>query len=278
MTTETRPIFIVSSGRSGTAMMEKLFGAFPQVEMHHEYMVHHVQPAAIKYYQGLIGFGEALHVLRATHAAAIHYTQSPIWGDSSNKLSWLIPVLERLFPTARFVHLVRDGRKVASSFFHKLSDECYDDHSTTVLQRYYDSHGRLPAPPPEKRYWWPVPPRGHPLELDFITYTQFERMAFHWAQINRTIVHHLEAIAPERRYTVRLEDLVSRADSRQGLLNFLGLPWDDRVMGLLNRPHNVNRPEDYPLTARQTEQFAAIASDMMTYFGYDRRLEYRVAY
>jgi len=278
MSEDTRPIFIVSSGRSGTAMMEKLFSAYPQVEMHHEYMVSHVQPAAVKYYLGLIGFGEALHVLRATHGAAIHYSQAPIWGDSSNKLSWMIPVLDRLFPKALFVHLVRDGRKVTSSYFNKLADECYDDHSVAVLQRYYDSHGKLPAPPPEKKYWWPVPPRGHPQEMDFITYTQFERIAFHWAQVNRTILHHLEAIDPARRHMVRLEDLVSRPDSRQKLLNFLGLPWDDRVMGLLNRPHNVNKPEDFPLTSQQSEQFMSIAYDMMKHFGYDRLKEYRVAY
>ena len=278
MSEDTRPIFIVSSGRSGTAMMERLFSALPQVEMHHEYMVQHVQPAAVKHYLGLSGLGETLHVLRATHGAAIHHSQAPIWGDSSNKLSWLIPVLDRLFPTARFVHLVRDGRKVTSSYFHKLSAECYDDHSVAVLQRYYDSHGRLPAPPPEKKYWWPVPPRGHPQELDFITYTQFERIAFHWAQVNRTILSHLESVDPARRHMVRLEDLVARADTRQRLLNFLGLPWDDRVMGLLNRPHNVNTPEDFPLTPHQSEQFMCIASDMMKQFGYDRRQEYRVAY
>ena len=77
---------------------------------------------------------------------------------------------------------------------------------------------------------------------------------------------------------MRLEDLVGRADARQGLLNFLGLPWDDRVVGLLNRPHNVNRPEDYPLTAEQNEQFKLVAGDVMQSFGYDRRPEYRVAY
>jgi hypothetical protein len=278
MSTETRPIFIVSSGRSGTAMMERLFSAFPQVEMHHEYMVNHVQPAAIKFYLGTMGFGEALHTLRATHSAAIFYSDAPVWGDSSNKLSWMIPVLARLFPEARFVHLVRDGRKVASSYFHKLGDECYDDRSTALLQRYYDSRGALPAPPPEKRYWWPVPPRGHPQEHEFRSYTQFERIAFHWAQINRTIVEHLEAVKPEQRHTIRLEDLVSRGDARQRLLNFLGLPWDDRVVGLLNRPHNVNRPEDFPLTAEQTTQFNRVAGDMMGFFGYDRRPEYRVAY
>src|SRR5262245_12827370 len=94
----TSPFFVVSSGRSGTAMMERLFSCFPQVEMHHEYMVHHVQPAAVKYHMGLIGLGEATHALRATHGAAVHYSESPIWGDSSNKLSWLIPVLDRMFP------------------------------------------------------------------------------------------------------------------------------------------------------------------------------------
>ena len=63
MTTETRPIFIVSSGRSGTAMMEKLFGAFPQVEMHHEYMVQITQPLAVKRYLGLIDSAAATQIL-----------------------------------------------------------------------------------------------------------------------------------------------------------------------------------------------------------------------
>jgi hypothetical protein len=278
MTTETKPFFVVSSGRSGTAMMERLFTCFPQVEMHHEYMAHHIQPAAVKYHMGQIGLGEVLHTLRATHAAAVHYSEAPIWGDSSSKLSWLIPALEHVFPGARYIHLVRDGRKVTSSFLHKHAAECYEDQATGIMQRYYDSRGELPAPPPEKKYWWPLPPRGHAQELEFLTYNQFQRIAFHWAEVNRTIMHHLDNVPAERRHTVRLEDLSSRADARQGLLNFLGLPWDDRIMGLLNRPHNVTRPEDYPLTPEQTQQFNLIAGDVMHTLGYDRRAEYRVAY
>lgn len=278
MSAETKPFFVVSSGRSGTAMMERLFSCFPQVEMHHEYMVHHVQPLAVKFHMGLSLLGEALHTLRMTHESAIYYSDALLWGDSSNKLSWLIPALNHIFPNAHFIHLVRDGRKVASSFLHKLGKECYDDQSTAVLQRYYDARGELPAPPPEKKYWWPLPPRGHAQELEFLTYNQFQRIAFHWAEINRTIIHDLDMIPEARRHTVRLEDLTHRADARQGLLNFLGLPWDDRIVGLLNRPHNVNRPEDYPLTREQTEQFNMIAGDVMQTFGYHRRPEYRVAY
>ena len=77
-------------------------------------------------------------ILRETFGAAMRTARAAHWGDSSNKLSWLIPDLAALFPEARFVHLVRDGRKVASSYFHKLGDECYDDRANAALQAFYD--------------------------------------------------------------------------------------------------------------------------------------------
>ena len=278
MAATTHPFFIVSSGRSGTAMMERLFGAFPHVDVHHEYMVHHVQPAGVAFQMGLIDEDQATDVLRLTHAAAVHYTTAPFWGDSSNKLSWLIPLLDRLFPTARYVHLVRDGRKVASSYFHKLGNECYDDTSTAALQAYYDADGALPAPPPEKKYWWPLPRHDDPRAREFRRYDQFERIVYHWAEINRVILRDLRAVPGPRTHFVRLEDLVASGLERQRLLNFLGIAWDDRVAALLARPHNVNRPEDYPLKPKQAEQFWRIAGGMMRTFGYEERPEYRVAY
>lgn len=277
MSSQTRPFFVVSSGCSGTAMMQRLFSAYPHVEMHHEYMMQHVQPAAIKYYLGLIGLGEALHVLRATHAASIHHTPARLWGDSSHALSWLIPVLDRLFPTARFIHLVRDGRQVAQACFRERSEDCYADDAVAALQRHYDSRGQIPAPPPEGRFWWPVPPRGHPLADAFPTLGRFERIAFHWAQVNRTINHHFDRIAPERKHVVRLEDIVSRPASRQALMDFLGLPWDDRLMGLV-APAEIVQTDDGPvLTPEQSAQFDAIAHDMLHLYGYDRCREQRAA-
>jgi len=278
MSNTTEPFFIVSSGRSGTAMMERLFALFPQVDMHHEYMVHHVQPAACAYQMGILSREQALDVLRLTHASAVHYSTAPVWGDASNKLSWVIPLLDELFPTARYVHLVRDGRKVASSYFHKLAGECYDDASTAIMQAFYDADGVLPAPPPEKRFWWPLPRHDDAMAKPFRAFDQFERIAHHWSVINQVIARDLALIDPARHHVVRLEDLVTRAQARQDLLNFLRLPWDDRVATLLMRPHNVNRPEDYPLTPKQTEQLWRLAGDTMREFGYHERPEYRVAY
>ena len=100
---------------------------------------------AIKRYLGLVAENECRRLVAETYGAAIRYSEAAHWGDSSNKLSWLIPDLAAAFPKARFVHLVRDGRKVCSSYFHKLGAECYDDRSTAIFQAHVDDP-RLPAP------------------------------------------------------------------------------------------------------------------------------------
>jgi hypothetical protein len=272
------PFFIVSSGRSGTAMLHKALSVVPDVEMHHEYGVQIVQPLAVRRYLGLIDTDETMRVLRRTHGAAVHYSQSAHWGDSSNKLSWLIPDLAALFPEARFVHLVRDGRKVAGSYFRKLADECYDDRSTAILQAHYDDPARNPAPPPEKKYWWPVPRSTDALSAPFRAFDQFERIAWHWAQINQVALDELARLPAQRTLFVRLEDLCVREDVCAALYAFLDLPYRRENFAAFARPHNVNRPQDRLLDADQRARFEALAGAMMTRLGYGDRREYVVNY
>src|ERR1700761_4434253 len=201
----TQPFFIVSSGRSGTAMLHKALSIKAGVEMHHEYAVQITQPLAVRRYLNLIGEDDAQRILREAYGAAVQVSRGTHWGDSSNKLSWLIPDLAALFPDARFVHLVRDGRKVCSSYFHKLADECYDDHSTAIFQAHIDDF-RRPAPPPEKKYWWPVPRPGSADADRFRSFSQFERICWHWSEINHVALEALGRLPPQRSLFVRLED------------------------------------------------------------------------
>jgi len=273
-----RPFFIVSSGRSGTAMLHKALSAAGNIEMHHEYMVNIVQPLAIRRYLGLTDKYKALKVLAESHVSAVQYSEAAFWGDSSNKLSWLIPELAELLPEARFVHLVRDGRKVASSYFHKLGDECYDDRSTAILQAHCDDPARIPAPPPEKKYWWPVPRHDDPVAQEFRSFGQFERIAWHWTEINAVIRHSLAKLTPERHLFVRLEDLLVSPQLVHSMFEFIGLRYRDEHFAPFARPHNVNRPEDRPLTHAQRIMFDRIASPMMERLGYAERAEYVVKY
>jgi len=273
----TEPFFIVSSGRSGTAMLHKAL-ASPGVEMHHEYMVHIIQPLAVRRYMGLADAAAARRILSDTHLAAVRYCAEPHWGDSSNKLSWLIGDLAALLPGAKFVHLVRDGRKVAGSYLRKLGAECYDDRSTAILRAHAEDPARVPAPPPEKKYWWPLPRRGDPWAEAFRRFDQFERIAWHWAEINRVILEALAGLPPQNCHTVRLEDLASTPGAVRGLYRFLNLDYRDECFGLFARPHNVNRPEDRLLDDRQRAQFARLAGAMMDRLGYSSRPEYVVNY
>jgi hypothetical protein len=267
------PFFIVSSGRSGTAMLHKVLETAGNIEMHHEYMVHITQPLGARRYRGLAESEEVTRILRDTHAAAIRYSTAAHWGDSSNKLSWLIPELAALLPQAKFVHLVRDGRKVAGSYFRKLSAECYDDRSTAILQAHLDDPMNNPAPPPEKKYWWPIP-----RDPQFRAYDQFGRIAWHWVEINRVIAESLESLPPQRSHFARLEELYVSPSGVKGLFHFLNLPYRDEHFAMFARPHNVNRPEDELLTAEQSAHFDAIAGGMMAKLGYAGTPEYVVNY
>jgi len=276
MGADTKPFFIVSSGRSGTAMLHKALSGAGGVEMHHEYMVNIVQPLAVRRYLGLADGTEAQRVLDATYASAIRCSEAPHWGDSSNKLSWLIPDLAALLPQARFVHLVRDGRKVAGSYFNKLAGECYDDRSTSVLRAHVEQGA--PAPPPEKKYWWPLPRPEDPVYGAFKSFDQFGRIAWHWAQVNRVIMDALAKLADERQMFVRLEDMLVSPALTRSLFEFLGLPWRDEHFRVFARPHNVNRPQDRPLDDAQRTAFERIAQPMMDLLGYAERDEYVVNY
>lgn len=273
-----RPFFVVSSGRSGTAMLHKALSGEPGVEMHHEYMVQIAQPLAIRRYLGLTDAKNSLKTLAETHAAAVRCSEAAHWGDSSNKLSWLIPDLALALPRAKFIHLVRDGRKVAGSYFRKLGAECYDDRSVSILQAHYDDPMRVPAPPPEKKYWWPVPRRDDPVAEAFRRFSQFERIAWHWSEINRVIRRELAHLPADRKHFVRLEDLHEQPKTVKALYDFLNLPFRASAFETFARPHNVNRPEDRLLDRRERAQFEAIAGTAMRELGYAERDEYVVNY
>ena len=278
MSARTKPFFIVSSGRSGTAMLHKALSAAPDVEMHHEYAVQITQPLAVRRYLGLVDSVAAKRVLEDTHLAAIRHSEAAHWGDSSNKVSWLIPELAELLPEAKFVHLVRDGRKVSGSYSRKLAAECYDDRATEILQAHYDAPETCPAPPPEKRYWWPVPRRSDPLAQGFRHFDQFSRIAWHWAEINRVILDALARLSPDRSLFVRLEDLRESPRAVQGLFRFLNLPYRHEHFAAFERPHNVNRPEDRLLDPCERQRFDAVANSMMERLGYAISDEYVVKY
>lgn len=277
LSSKTDPIFIVGCGRSGTQAIAQLFSCCNDVEMHHEFMVHLVQPLGVKYFHGLVEKAQVLSSVSEIYEGAVYYCDKKIWGDSSNKLSWLISELSAVFPTAKFIHIVRDGRKVTSSLFHKLGDECLDDKSTRIMRGFLEGKSEM-CPPPEKKYWWPQALKGKDEYRAYQELDQFGRIAFHWAQLNNHVDRQLQELSPSQYVRVRLEDITSNKVALFAMMRFVGVTPRDEHFTMMQRPHNVVRPENNLLTPEQLDVFWFYCTEVMERYGYVGTEEYELNY
>ncbi|MGH8924160.1 MAG: sulfotransferase family protein [Acidimicrobiia bacterium] len=137
--------FIVGSGRSGTTLVRAIFSSHPDLAVCHEsHFIPHL--ARRRYGQGAsmnrerlladlfadpnfrrMGFSRdevraaidptssyAEAVRRIFGLFAAHHGK-PRYGDKTPNYVQHLPLLARLFPEARFLHVIRDGRDVAAS-------------------------------------------------------------------------------------------------------------------------------------------------------------------
>lgn len=278
MSLNTVPVFVVGSGRCGTAMIAKLLGDSKNIEVHHEYFHTYIQQLAVLYYMGCQNKDEVKRKIESLHVAGIYYSTARYWIDCSNKISWIVEPLFELLPNLKIVHLVRDGRKVVSSFYHKRKHLIYDEENMKIIQKWRQNKTVLPMPPPEERYWWVIPHNGQPFAKEFPSFSQFQRICYFWSEINRVILESLENIPEGQKLFIRLEDIISNKDSLRKLLDFLEIKYDEHYFEEIQRPHNVIFPEDFKLTDEQLGQFYKIGGKMMHKLGYGNSEEYRVRY
>jgi hypothetical protein len=275
-TPHTRPVFILGSGRCGTLALAQSLATVGQVEVHHEYLFENILADAVLCFLGRIPQQEMTRRLERLHGAAVHYCQKPIWVDCSNALPWIIKPLNALFPDARFVHVVRNGRRVVSSFFHKFERIMYPDDAVRILNDWLE--GRYPVePPPEKKYWRPIPVNGMAYYGTFESMDRFERLCYYWALINNHVRHEFESIDEERIARFRFEDLLSERIFGE-FTEFIGIDDAGGPFNAMKRPVNVHIPRTFPLTSEQECSFRRLCSETMVSFGYQNDDDYEVEY
>lgn len=273
MSESTVPVFVVGSGRCGTHALYNVLRSVDGVEAHHQYATVETARLGAKWYHGWHS-SRLRDKLWQVYGPAVHYSRARLWVDVSNKAAWLVPLLVELFPSARFVHLVRDGRKVVSSYYHKLPEVAYPDRVQFQVLDYWRRYPAVPELPPEERYWWPVP--RLPSFAQYEGWSRFERLCWHWAEANEFA---LDELNERPRLLIHLEKLVKQPAQLRDLFNFLRLDCPDGLHAKLRRPDNVITPVDYPLTDDQVKTFWAMCGQTMGRLGYGSNSpEYRVDY
>ena len=187
--------------------------------------------------------GEAIAAVFATYAAE---RGKPRWGDKTPLYMQHLTLLERLFPDARFVHLIRDGRDAALSFLSVAAGIMTEG--------------------------W-----GHPRDP--------AGFACQWATEVRAARVLGARVGPGRYLEVRYEALVADAQAElRRICDFAGLAYEDGMLGYvgqtdsarkehqqrLNEPPRVGvRDFRTEMRAEDVASFEAVAGDLLAELGYE---------
>ena len=134
----TIPVFILSSGRSGTYSFFKNLKNLENLKVNHEYLFEETLKNSVSYHMKIINEKKILEFIDKKYSLGIKKTKKLFWIDSSNALPWIIKPLKNKFKNARFVFLIRNGKKVVSSFYNKYKNVMYNKKDILMLKKYFD--------------------------------------------------------------------------------------------------------------------------------------------
>jgi Sulfotransferase family len=266
------PFFIVGSARSGTTLLRLILNAHPEVAVPPEsrFVVElypgsdtierdgflarlsahkrfetwdiPIEAVADEFPPGKeVPYADAI---RAAYRAYARVNGKDQWGDKTPRYVENIDLLAALFPETRFIHLIRDGRNVTLSY------------------------ADVPFGPKTV---------GKAAKL--------------WADRVKVGLTVGRALGGERYLEIRYEDLVEDAEGEtKDICHFLGLAFDPGMLDYTERargsvlprasmynPHVTEKPQanvrswQQSMPPDQVEIFEAVAGDVLSELGYERR-------
>ncbi len=161
------PVVVFNASHSGSrllALMLRRLGVFMGSNLNDSQdsldlfdLVRYIVERHAPDFSDLFCYGDAALPLRTETALTRHLADRPAgqrWGWKLPETSHVLPVMSRLFPEARCIHLVRDGRDVAFSpflapkaaFWRKIyfnDDTLVSWRGHAMSQRAYRAHGHV---------------------------------------------------------------------------------------------------------------------------------------
>ena len=210
------PVFIIGCARSGTSVLRRVLGRHPAIDAYPSEANELWHPSSYPWSTSArrtgplwldpVGFTQDSlatwpdnHRARIKRVFSLHQRLSsrPVFLNKSSMINFMLPEVDRMFPGARYVHIVRDGRAVALSYALK-------EHRKMVKN--------------EELY------RASGAWMDFAGVCR--RMACLWIETLSEIALQRDALGwacSSRYYECRYEDFCANPlESARGIVGFLG--------------------------------------------------------
>lgn len=248
--TSVAPVFIGGAGRSGTTLLRVMLDSHPDISCGPEMKV---LPLICKFQTELkSGFSEFLSSYEVTEEKVDVLFRNLINGLFSshleivNKRRWAEKTphnllytgqLSRIFPEARFIHVLRDGRDVAASL---------------VEMQWFDIKSG-------QKIW----------------YTEnIRNAAIYWKEIVTGIRKAaVDAGVWGRFAELRYEDLISDPrENLEELMNFLGEEWDEKLLEYHDQNHELPDEESSTSQVKKALYPSSISRWKRSFTDEDRRI------
>jgi hypothetical protein len=263
------PVFVVSTGRSGSQMIAQVLGQHPMICALHEPRPL-LNTLAYAKWRGLKDDNKIRANLQTSRADLIQQVKTNhfLYVESSHFLSHLIPELYELFG-GKFVHLHRNGVDFVKSGLRRTwyrRPSAQEAVKTLIRRRLILELGDT--------Y------RDHRLTPPLRYRSRIAKITWLWVEINTVILEAMEGLPSDRKLSLSLESVSE--ETIGSLLEFVEAPIDHRemagIMGVVNsRPNRTTRTAAAPYSEEWSrddyDTFFDIASTMMRKLNYSTELK-----
>lgn len=252
---QLQPVWVLSTGRTGTNTLTKLLNCSPFLDVRHE-PAPELFAFSYDYYSGAIDRKTALRSLIYLRDEIVFrsFRDGFIYIETNNRLTYLADLLLELYPRSKFIFIHRDPYQFIRSGMRR------DYYSGHLL----DSARIIPNPSNEYADRWEA-------------MSTLEKVAWNWATVNEVCLNFIERLPAEQQMVFSSERLFN-ADLKlmENLFNFCGSsqyhPPAKNIKRVLDKKHNVQKKGSFPRpkewTAQQISNVNSIIRPVAQRLGY----------